>query len=145
MQEMSAQENPKTNRLTRNIVKDINAPLYYSEKTIWAFCMLFSVVFGAALLSWNLRDKGKVKWLVWGYGIVYTAVVIAIVLALPMLRIFVMWISLFGGWMMTQLFWDSYIGAETKYRQKPVWRPMVIAIILVGLLVFAAIYNSGME
>jgi hypothetical protein len=35
-----------------------------------------------------------------------------------------------GGWIMTQFFWNKYIGEETKYRTKPIWKPLIISLVI---------------
>ncbi|SKB62479.1 Rossmann-fold NAD(P)-binding domain-containing protein [Daejeonella lutea] len=63
-------------KLDENIVDDQNAPEYYSERAIYIFSALFSVLFGAALLAINLRNTRQEKgiWEVAAFGILYTSV-----------------------------------------------------------------------
>ncbi len=70
----------KTNSWTKNIVTDPSAPNYYSHKAIFAFSTIFTVVFGAVLLSSNLKDKGNARWTVLGFGILYTGLAIFLLL-----------------------------------------------------------------
>src|SRR5438105_573014 len=55
----------------KDIVTDPNAPLLYSKGAIRGFSIIFSVIFGAVLLSYNINDTKK-KWIVIVFGIIYT-------------------------------------------------------------------------
>src|SRR5580704_15659804 len=48
-----------SNRLGRNVVKDADAPQYYSERAIYMFSTLFSVLFGSILMAINLNKTDK--------------------------------------------------------------------------------------
>ena len=59
----------RTNPWTKNVVTDPDAPAFYSQRAIWGFSVIFTVVFGAALLSSNLKDKGNSRWVVLAFGV----------------------------------------------------------------------------
>ena len=133
---------PTTNSWTKNVVTDENAPAYYSHRAIWAFSTLFTVIFGAVLLSSNLKDKGNARWAVLGFGVGYTALAIFLLSFLPSTTGFTIAVNGIGAWIMTQFFWNKYLGEDTKYRTKPIWKPLVISVIITIPFLLAIIYGG---
>lgn len=131
----------KTNSWKKNIVTDPNAPQYYSQRAIWGFSIVFTVVFGAALLASNLKDK-KAKWIVWTFGVVYTGIAIAIMNQLPRNTGLTIGINAGGAILLTQIFWNRFIGKDTTFRVKPIWKPLIISILIAIPFVLAAIYSG---
>jgi len=131
----------KPNSWTKNIVTDLDAPLLYSPRAVWGFSIFFTVIFGAVLLSSNLTDK-KAKWIVIGFGIIYTSVVIFIMNLLPQPNTgLTLGLNGGGALILTQLFWNKYVGKETKFRTKPIWKPLIISIIITIPFLLAIIYG----
>jgi hypothetical protein len=129
----------KTNQWTKNIVTDPEAPAFYSPRAVWAFSLFFTVIFGAVLLSLNLTNK-KDKWIVLGFGIAYTGLVILVLNLLPKSNTGItIGLNGAGAFLLTKYFWDEYVGAETKFRTKPIWKPLIISILIATPFVLAAI------
>lgn len=124
----------------KKLVTDPNAPLFYSKGAIRAFSLLFSTVFGAVLLSSNINGT-KGKWIVIGFGIVYTGVTILIANVIPSNIVWVLLLNTAGGLGLTSTFWDKYIGKEIKYRPQSIWKPLLISIIITIPLLLALIYG----
>src|SRR5258706_12857001 len=103
---------------TKNVVTDQDAPLFYSPRAIWGFSVCFTVIFGEVLLVINLTDR-KAKWTVVGFGIIYTAAAIFILNLLPRVNPGItVGLNAGGALLLTSLFWNKYVGAETKFRTK---------------------------
>lgn len=126
--------------LKANIVTDPNAPLLYSKGTIRGFCVLFTTIFGAVLLATNIYDTKK-KWTVIGFGIAYTGLTIVLANIIPTNTFWVLLLNTVGGLGLTTTFWDKYVGKETKYRAKPIWKPLIISIIITIPFILALIYG----
>jgi hypothetical protein len=124
---------------SRSIVTDPNAPLLYSKGAITAFSLLFSTIFGAVLLSSNINDTKK-KWIVIGFGIIYTAITITIVNLVPE-RFLILVLNIGGGLGLTTIFWNQYVGKEIKHRAKSIWKPLIISIIITIPFLLALIYG----
>lgn len=124
----------------KNVVADPNAPLLYSKGAIRGFSLVFSTIFGAALLSSNV-DNNKKKWIVIGFGVLYTAVTIVIVNLIPSNTVYVFLLNTAGGLALTTTFWDKFVGKETKYRPKPIWKPLIISIVITIPFLLAIIYG----
>lgn len=125
--------------LKANIVTDSDAPLLYSKGAIRGFCVVFTTIFGAVLLSSNISDT-KRKWTVIGFGVLYTALTMVIVNVVPINTFWVLLLNTAGGLGLTTTFWDKYVGNETKYRAKPIWKPLVISVVITIPFVFALFY-----
>lgn len=114
----------------KNIVKDLTAPAYYSQQAIWAFSTFFTVIFGAVLLYINLKGNKKGQFVVLGFGIIYTVLAAILITNISTNTGIVIAINAIGGFILTQLFWDKYLGEETKYRTRPVLMPLLISILI---------------
>ena len=123
-----------------NIVTDINAPLLYSKGAIRVFCIVFTTVFGAVLLSSNIIET-KQKWTVIGFGVIYTGLTIVLANIIPSNTFWVLLLNTAGGLGLTTTFWDMYVGKETKYRAKPIWKPLIISVIIMIPFILALIYG----
>jgi hypothetical protein len=130
--------------LTRNVVTDENAPAYYSHRAIWGFSVVFTVIFGAVLFSSNLKGKGNARWIVLGFGIIYTGVAIFLLSLVPRNTGLTIGVNGAGAWIMTQFFWNKYLGEDTKYRAKSILKPLIISIVVSIPFILAAIYG-GLE
>lgn len=124
-----------------NIVNDEDAPQCYSQRAIWGFSVFFTVIFGAILLAINIADKTK-KWIVIGFGIAYTSIAIFVLNQFPRNTGLTFIVNALGAIILTTLFWNKYIGTDTKYRIKPIWKPLIISIIIATPFLIAAIMYS---
>jgi hypothetical protein len=136
------EDNPfvASNAWKQDVVMDPNAPLLYSKRAIRAFSFLFSTIFGAVLLSCNINDS-KRKWIVIGFGIIYTALTVVIANLIPSNTFWVLLLNTAGGLGLTSTFWDKFVGKETKYRSKAIWKALLISIIITIPFLLALIYD----
>lgn len=134
-QEISRQrvaESDGGNKWDKNVVDDINAPQFYSEKAIWLFSVLFSVFFGSILLAINVNktEKKNSSWTVAGFGLLYTVLQMWGLSYMPNNTALTFAVSACGAYILNSWGWKSFIGKETKYRKKPIWIPLIIALII---------------
>jgi hypothetical protein len=129
----------------KNVVTDENAPAYYSEYAIYMFSAFFSVIFGAVLLAINFRstDTKKGVWEVIAFGIVYTGLQFGILSMMPRSTLLTLVFSMGGALLMNHFFWKKHIGKDTKYRAKPIWKPLIIALVIFIPLFLAAIFGGA--
>lgn len=121
----------------KNVIKDIDAPEYYSQTAIYVFSILFSVLFGAVMMAINLKNAGK-RWgtpILFGLLFTFGQINLAQFIPHPSLGISLI-INAVGVTIMYQLFWNKGIGKDTKYRAKPIWIPLIIGILLTIPLVY---------
>jgi hypothetical protein len=128
-----------SNSWKKKVVTDQNAPLLYSHGVILAFSTIFTVIFGAVLLSINISDKKKKLTLI-GFGILYTTLVIIISNLIPQISLLTIAMNAGGGFILTSTFWNKYVGKETKYRTKSIWAPLIISIVITIPFLLALIY-----
>ena len=133
------------NQWKKNVVTDENAPVYYSERAIYMFSTFFSVVFGAVLLSINFRSTESKKgvWEVIAFGVVYTGLQIWFLSMIPRNSGLTLVFSMGGALLMNHFFWKKYIGKDTKYRTKPIWKPLIIGIIITVPIILAMVYGGA--
>ncbi len=127
----------------KNIVEDADAPEYYSQKAIYIFSILFSVLFGSVMMAINLKNARK-KWgwpILFGLLFTFGQMNLAQFIPHPSLGISLI-INAVGVTIMYQLFWNKSIGKDTKYRAKPIWIPLIIGIVVIIPLIYFAI-SSG--
>jgi hypothetical protein len=129
-----------SNSWKTQVVTDPTAPLLYSKGAIRAFSLVFSPIFGAVLLSYNVQRREK-KWIVIAFGAVYTIMSGAIVNLIPPNTFYVLLLNIGGGLALTTTFWNMYVGRETIYRARSFWKPLIISIIITIPLVLAMIYG----
>jgi hypothetical protein len=121
------------------IIKDPEAPLLYSRQALNAFTIFCGALFGSILLAINVtktKNHSKAVWVVI-FGVVFTALQIYI------LRRFASQSSsswaIVGGFiaagLLDSFFWKRYIGYSTFYRARPIWIPLIIAIVVFGLII----------
>lgn len=132
-----AQSKKKENPWKKNIVDDPAAPLLYSPQVVFVFSVVFTVIFGAVLLSMNLKDR-TARFIVIVYGVVYSVVAGIVLYNLPISNTGItIAVNGVGALLLVPYFWDKYVGADTKFRTRSFWPPLIISFILVALIICA--------
>lgn len=111
---------------------DENSPVLYSEKVIYSFSILFSVIFGAVLFSINLKEVDKKKGIlpVILFSILYTALSIYILNLANLGNAGTLVFGALGAVIINNLFWNKYIGKGILYKKKRYIKPLIIALII---------------
>lgn len=125
----------------KNKVTDKSALEFYTQKAIWGFSIFFSVICGAVLLASN-TDNRKAKWTVIGFGILYTIVAIFLLNFLPRNAGLTLAVNGGGSYLLTLLFWDKYLGKDTRYRERSIWKPLIICLLIFIPLIALIIYGG---
>lgn len=128
-------------RWSRNVVTDQDAPELYSQRAIYIFSILLSVFFGSFLLAENCKLVGRKKWPVLLFGFVYTALSIVILTYFDIKSGGTIVFCITGAYILSDFFWNSYIGSDTKYRVKSVKKPTIIGLIISVPIIIAFIYT----
>lgn len=120
-------------------------PKIYSKKAILGFSIFMSSLFGGILLYFNLKDlkKNKEANIILGISIFLT-IITYLVMSIPenpksSLAYFC---GLVGGSILSYYFVPKYIPNEENYPKKDIWKPLIIAIIIVALFVSLMIYAN---
>jgi len=120
-------------KMNQYVVKDEQAPAYYSQRAIWYFAIFFGVLFGSVLMAINLHKAGAKRGpitMVLGFGVVYTILQIWFSNIVDLGTPVTFGLNAIGSSVLQYFFWPKYIGAETRYRAKPIWMPLIIGIII---------------
>lgn len=137
---------PWFSKWRKNVVKDLDAPVYYSPAAIYILSGLFTVLCGAILLAINCRKSSSKKgaWLVIGYAVIFMTLQFWILSMLPRNNPGLTMISsCIGAVIMNQFFWDRFIGRDTKFRARPVWIPVIIASVICILFILIALMGRA--
>ncbi len=139
-QEKEFEEEKKKN----NITDDPNAPELHSKRVIMVFSGLFSTIFGAVLLMYNMKQtdnsNGRIQVLV--FGILYTIVTLVVVNLLNIKGNIAIIFNIAGGGILTEYFWNKFIGKEFEHRKRSWIKPAIISVLITIPLVLAAIYGQ---
>ncbi|MDN3693004.1 hypothetical protein QWZ06_12285 [Chryseobacterium tructae] len=123
-------------------------PKIYSKKVILGFSIFLSTLFGGVLLYQNLTavNKKKEAYLVLGVSIIIT-ILSGIIVSIPEnpKSSLAYLCGLAGGSILSYYFVPKYFSNEEQYPRKAIWKPLIVAIILVAILVTAAIYSLPAE
>jgi hypothetical protein len=126
----------------KNIGETPEIPKYYSQRAILGFSLFFTVIFGAVLLAINLEDK-KARWIVVLFGVLYTGLAIVVVNSLPANTLITFGINSLGGLVLVRFFWNKYLGKGVHFLPKPIWKPLIISLVIAIPFIAAIIYGSG--
>lgn len=107
------------------------SPLY-SPNAIMGFSIFFSLLFGAMLLATNIRETNNRKgsWVVIGFSIVYMALEV-VLFQVYRSSTLTLGLNLIGALILNFYFWPKYIGFERAYEAKPIWRALLISILII--------------
>lgn len=128
---------------TESEVETADLPALYSPGAIFGFSIFFSLIFGAALLAINVRQIGnrKASWGVIGFCVVYMFLEAVILYQLKLSSGMSVAFNLVGAVILNFYFWPKYIGIQQPYEAKPIWRALIISILIVlPLLIIVAMF-----
>ncbi|CAM1361723.1 conserved membrane hypothetical protein [Tenacibaculum litopenaei] len=138
--EKTIEEHKKKNNIT-----DVpNAPELHSKKVIMVFSGLFSTIFGAVLLMYNMKQTenqtGRIQVLI--FGILYTIITLVVVNSLKIGGNIALIFNIAGGGILTEYFWNKFIGKELQHRKRSWIKPAIISVLITIPLILAAIYGQ---
>lgn len=124
---------------------DENSPKLYSDKVIYTFSILFSVVFGGILLSINLKEADKRKGIfpVITFSILYTALTIYILELINAGNGGTLLMGAIGAAILKEFFWNKYLGKGTVYHKKSWVKPLIIALVIFTPIVMFVIWANS--
>ncbi|MFL0354800.1 hypothetical protein [Xanthomarina sp. GH4-25] len=127
-----------------NITDDLNAPELYSKRVILVFTLLLSTIFGAVLLMSNMKQtanpKGRIQVLI--FGILYTIASVLIIDQLNLKTNLALMFNFAGTGILTEYFWNKFIGKEFKHRKRSWIKPAIISTLIAIPLILLAIYGQ---
>lgn len=109
---------------------DENAPTLYSDRVIYTFSILFSVIFGGILFARNLKEVDNKSGIypVIIFSVLYTALSIYILTLINVGTVGTFVFGALGAIIINNLFWNKYIGKGILYHKKSYKKPLIIAL-----------------
>ncbi|NAY90604.1 hypothetical protein GTQ34_01620 [Muricauda sp. JGD-17] len=142
--EIAREKTIKEHKKKNNITDDPNAPELHSKKVIMVFSGLFSTIFGAVLLMYNMKQTdnqtGRIQVLI--FGILYTIITLVVVNSLNIGGNIALIFNIAGGGILTEYFWNRFIGKEFQHRKRSWIKPAIISVLITIPLILAAIYGQ---
>lgn len=135
-------ENQETEQV--NNFEIFEYPKIYSEKAIWGFSVLFTSIFGGVLLMQNLKIVGKNKEAnkILAISILFTIITIAIVNIPEKPNSSISFLlNMAGGGILSKYYYPKYFPNENDFTKKPIWKPLIISIIITIPFLLALIYG----
>jgi len=111
-------------------VESKELPSWYSPTAILGFSIFLEPLFGAILLSQNFKKAKKKKQanLVILIGVLFLLARMALMYTRQMTQITSLIISIGAGIVFIEVFWKKYLGYQSKYKRKSIWKPLLIFI-----------------
>jgi len=109
---------------------------WYSPAAVLGFSIFLSPLFGAILLSYNLKKANKKPQAnyVIIIGVLFLALGATLAYTGRMTQIASIGISVVAGLIFIELFWKKHLGYQTKYKRKSIWKALIIVLGIVALL-----------
>jgi hypothetical protein len=123
---------------------DENAPTLYSDRVIYTFSILFSVIFGGILFARNLKEVDKKSGIypVIIFSVLYTALSIYVLNLIKVGTGGTFVLGAIGALIINNLFWDKYIGKGREYHKKSYKKPLIIALVIFTPITILAIWAT---
>jgi len=127
---------------------DENAPTLYSDRVIYTFSILFSVIFGGILFARNLKEVDNKTGIypVIIFSVLYTALSIYLLNLINAGTGGTFVLGALGAIIINNLFWNKYIGKGRLYHKKSYRKPLIIALAIftpiVALVIWATIVTG---
>ena len=106
----------------------------FSKLAIILFSIFGSTLFGAVLLSDNLRqlNLGKKSIGPIVFALIYNLMVSRIIQQFE-IPIAIFPLNFIGGIVLAFVFWKELIGEEEQFKDRPVWGPLVVVVVLYSI------------
>ena len=118
----------------------------YSRTAVRIFAIFFSAIFGGVLLMQNLKDMGKPKkarvCLLSSIGITILVVVVSTLLG-KTTNSFTFIINVIGASILSEFIFMKYIPNEGDHPKKPIWKPLIIGLLIFIPLLALTIYSAS--
>lgn len=119
-------------------------PQLHSKRVITVFSGLFSTIFGAVLLMYNMKQtnnpKGRIHVLL--FGIIWTVGSILTINYLELPGNLTIIFNLLGAGILNEYFWNRFIGKELKFRKRSWVKPAIISVVITIPFILAVMYGG---
>jgi hypothetical protein len=104
----------------------------HSKLVIRVFSILFSPIFGAVLMMYNLRQikEEKGRQIVLLFGILFTLGVMILVSSFPFSSNVTFVLNIIGAMVISEVFWNKYIGSDYQHGKRSWVKPLLISLLI---------------
>ncbi len=123
-------------------------PKLYSKRAIRVFSILFSTLAGGFLLRQNLKDIGndKVAHNVITFSIIYTlGTIIVNYYFSKEAGAIALLLNIIGSFILNEYFFHDFIGDSNNYGKKPIWKPLIICLLITSVVILIVIYTGALK
>lgn len=133
-------ENSEREEFEENEITEI-LPQLYSKRVITAFSVIFSTIFGAAILMSNLKKKGEKKGRIQVliFSLIYTVGLIFTVNSVSSSK-FTLPLNILGAILLNEYFWNRYLGKNIEFEKKSWVKPALISVTVIIPFILAILY-----
>jgi tryptophan-rich sensory protein len=119
-------------------------PVLYSRRAIDVFSVILCPLFGAVMMGMNFKrlDRPRLMISVICFGFIYTVFSYYMVNTVTERFPVQLWNAV-GVLVLHYGFWKYYIGEELQFKKRPIWKPLIICIVLSAILIWAILQNPG--
>lgn len=123
-----------------------DVPTLYSERLIYTFSVLFSVIAGGILLARNLKEVNRKDGIphVIAFSVIYTFLSGYLMTVSKSGLVGTVVLAIIGSMVLNQYFWNAYIGTRIEYQRKKYGKALIIALLILIPLFFFAVWG-GMQ
>ena len=103
-------------------------------------------LFGAVLFSMNLYRLGKLTPIpsIIGGGIAWYIIAILLMPKPPTSTVSYL-VNGIGGAILTYFIWPRLLGKELKYRRRPIWIPLIVALVVTVVILLVVLSDRGVR
>lgn len=134
-------QNPESEEFEENEITEI-PPQLYSKRVISVFSLIFSTIFGAAILMSNLKKKGEKKGRIQVliFSIIYTVGIIFTVNSVSSSK-FTIPLNILGAILLNEYFWNRYLGKNIEFEKKSWIKPALLSTAVTIPFIIALLYT----
>jgi hypothetical protein len=121
------------------------APTLYSERVIYVFSVLFSVLAGGILMARNLKEVGRKDGIphVIAFSLIYTFLSGYFMNVSKFGLVGTVLLAVIGSMVLTSYFWNAYIGKGIAYYPKSYRKALIITILILIPLFLILAWNAA--
>lgn len=137
---LETSENEVKPMMQTEMDEEDDIPKLYSDRLIYSFSILFSVIAGGILLARNLKEVDRRDGIphVIAFSVLYTFLSAYLLNVINVGLAGTVFFAIIGSMVLNSYFWNVYIGREMVYARKSYRKPLIIALsILIPLFLLA--------
>ncbi len=120
-------------------------PTLYSDKVIYVFSVLFSVIAGGILLARNLKEVDRKDGIphVLAFSVLYTFLSSYFLYVVKIGLLGTVVLAIIGSMVLNSYYWNAYIGKGITYYRKNYQKALMIVLLILIPLFFLALWSAA--